>query len=393
LKLKLEIILSIILSVIITYIIFSYILLEFIDIYVAIIVGIIIFISISYLFLVRKVKFLRLPVQFVLLIALNYTLFGSYWISPVLPILRLDLPVDYAAGGQRTCTLGTVIRSLTMFWPFILLILTIGILILVCIIIGRMLCGWACPIGLSQDLATKVRETFRINSKEFSLKSHKKLVAVKYAVLLIVLLSALSLGISTFFETTVTNLFISHFPEGTAQVAPYCQFCPTPVIYYISNVLFFGAPPLLSNWVNLSLWVLFFGFIIGAFAIPRFWCRYFCPMGALASFFNKVSFFSIRKDQSKCTNCNYCVNACPTRVQRIKDEDKDDNVTDIDCTFCLECIEACPEKALSLSVGRKAIYQGGKAGWWERPPIKPYRIKRNKSQKVTEIEKVNPKGL
>lgn len=110
--------------------------------------------------------------------------------------------------------------------------------------------------------------------------------------------------------------------------------------------------------------------IMGAVAMPRFWCRYFCPMGAFSSFFNKVSIFSIRKEQLKCTKCNYCVSACPTRVQRVKDEDLDDRVTDMNCIFCLDCIEACPEKALSLSVNNKPIYRGGK-GWWERRRLKP----------------------
>jgi formate hydrogenlyase subunit 6/NADH:ubiquinone oxidoreductase subunit I len=43
----------------------------------------------------------------------------------------------------------------------------------------------------------------------------------------------------------------------------------------------------------------------------------------------------------------------------------------MNCIYCLECIETCPEKALTLSMGKKTIYQGGKKGWWERPSLKP----------------------
>jgi polyferredoxin len=244
-------------------------------------------------------------------------------------------------------------------------------MIIICLIIGRALCGWACPIGLIQDLFTKVRRFFKFNSKEFSLKWHNRLVGVKYAVLFLVIISAVSIGISTMSDDMVGSLYISNFPEGTTQTAPYCQYCPTPVIYYISNSLFMGEDPGFANPVNIAMLLIFVGFAIGAIIIPRFWCRYLCPLGAFASFFNKVSIFSIQKDQAKCTKCNYCVNSCPTRVQKMRDEDKDNNVTDMNCDFCLECIEACPDKALSLNVGGKAIYRGGKKEWWNRPPIKP----------------------
>jgi polyferredoxin len=236
----------------------------------------------------------------------------------------------------------------------------------VCLVIGRALCGWACPIGLFQDIITRIRETFRFRSREMSLKNHDKMVGVKYAVLFIVIISALSIGISSMSDDLVSNLYIQHYPEGTARAAPYCQFCPTPIVYYISNVLFMGAPTLLTNWVNLAMLSIFIGFMVSATLIPRFWCRYFCPLGAFSSLFNKVSILSLRKDQDKCTRCNYCVNVCPTRVLKIKEEDKDDNVTDMNCDFCLECIENCPEKALSLCVGKKAIYKGGKKDWWQR---------------------------
>jgi polyferredoxin len=262
--------------------------------------------------------------------------------------------------------MGTLLRSLTLFWPFVLLVLTIGIMILICIIVGKALCAWACPIGLFQDVITRIREGLRLKTKEFSLRSHNKLVGVKYAVLFLVIVSAASIGISVFFDNMVANLYISHFPEGTSQVAPYCQFCPTPVVYYISNTLFMGAPPDISNPVNFAMMSMFIFFFIGAIIIPRFWCRYFCPLGALSSVFNKTSVFSIQKDQSKCTKCNYCVNSCPTRVQKIRDEDKDNNVTDLNCDFCLECIESCPEKALSFNVGNKVIYRGGKKVWWQQ---------------------------
>jgi polyferredoxin len=316
-----------------------------------------------------KIGHLRLSTQFVLVLLLNFTIIGSLVISPLLPILRLDLP-NVGGAGQHICTLGGAQRSLTIFYPLIMLFLIIGSFIVICSIFGRALCGWACPIGLSQDLITRGRTLGRANPKEIPQKRHNQLSMVKYAVLILALMFAISIGLSMYANPIIGEIYTEKFPGSLIEVAPYCQFCPTPVLRHMVDFYILDFNPQLSDPLSLILFSFFFFFIVGAVAMPRFWCRYFCPMGAFSSFFNKVSIFSIRKEQSKCTKCNYCVSACPTRVEKMKDEDFDDRVTDMNCIFCLDCIEACPEKALSLSVNNKPIYRGGK-GWWERRRLKP----------------------
>ncbi|MHA1933378.1 MAG: 4Fe-4S binding protein, partial [Promethearchaeota archaeon] len=285
-------------------------------------------------------------------------------VSPLLPVLRLDLP-NVGGAGQHICTLGSAQRSLTLFYPFMFLILVIGTFILICIIFGRALCGWVCPIGLFQDFISRGRNLTKANAKEISQKKHDQLSLVKYAILILTLFLGITIGISVVGGSLIGTIFKEQFPGSLIEIAPYCQFCPTPILRHMVDFYFLEFDPQLSNPLSLGLFSLFFLFVIGAIIMPRFWCRYFCPMGAFSSLFNKVSLLSIQKEQSKCTKCNYCVNVCPTRVHRIKDEDVDHRVTDMNCIICLDCIEKCPEKALSLTMGKKEIYRGGKKGWWE----------------------------
>jgi polyferredoxin len=268
--------------------------------------------------------------------------------------------------GQHICTLGSVQRNLTLFYPFVFLILVIGSFILICLIIGRALCGWACPIGFFQDLISHGRNIGKLDKKEPSQKVHKKLAYVKYSILFLAIILAISIGLSALYNPLANAIYTERFPGSLIEVAPYCQFCPTPAIRHMTDFYIYDFNPQIFDPISMILVSLFMVFIIGAAIVPRFWCRYFCPMGAFSSFFNKVSLFTIQKTQSKCTRCGYCVNACPTRVTKIKDEDIDSRVTDTNCIFCLECIEACPEKALSFSCGSKIIYQGGKRNWWQR---------------------------
>jgi polyferredoxin len=80
-----------------------------------------------------------------------------------------------------------------------------------------------------------------------------------------------------------------------------------------------------------------------ALLISRFWCRYLCPLGAIAGAFNKVGILTIRWDEDKCKKCNTCLNVCPMGITKTEDVG-----TSTDCVLCGRCVEACPEKALSF---------------------------------------------
>jgi polyferredoxin len=297
---------------------------------------------------------------------LNLTVFGGYVVAPLLPIIRLDYPglPNTVTGGARVCDAGILYRGMSTFYPVAFLFISIGFLFLIGAIFGRALCGWLCPIGLFQDLVTKIRTALGLKPREFSLKTHRKMVGVKYAFFALALLLAAATGLSLIANYTAGEAYQGMYPEGTSQVAPFCAVCPAPSIYYIGSILETGDFQL-SDPTRFLAWAVIGSVFVGGFVQPRFWCRYLCPVGATTSFFNNVSVLSIRKEQSKCTKCNYCLTSCPMRIEKMRDEDKLDRVMDMNCTFCLECIENCPEKALTLSMANKTFYRGGR-DWWKR---------------------------
>ena len=308
-------------------------------------------------------RHVRMTVQIILVLALNLTIIGGV-ISALLPILRLDVPW-FARGTIRLCPLATLQRGLTWTWSFGLFILTICAVIIICILLGRFLCAWACPFGLFQDLITKLRAIFRVNKKEFKPKTHERLGVIRFALLFFAFILSLSIGLSHLSYSVAGDLFSSYLPEGTTRVAPFCAICPTPSLYYFITI-FQTSDFQFSDPTHYIMWGVLGLFVIGGFFVPRIWCRYFCPVGAISSFFNDISFLSIQKDIPKCTKCNYCVSCCPMNVQKVRDEDKDSRISNIDCTLCLECIEKCPEKALTLQFANKEIYKGGKDWWTKR---------------------------
>lgn len=102
-------------------------------------------------------------------------------------------------------------------------------------------------------------------------------------------------------------------------------------------------PPLF--WVQ--FFIMAFVLVFAAF-IPRGWCRYFCPHGAIMAVLNRFSFLGLRRDPVKCAKggCRLCVSACPMRVPIL--DLPWEKFSDPECIYCMKCVDACHEKAIKL---------------------------------------------
>jgi ferredoxin-type protein NapH len=181
-------------------------------------------------------------------------------------------------------------------------------------LLGRAFCGWACPFGALHDLLSYLRgdKSFRVRRFWF----------VKFIVLFAVL------GAAWYALDTV-----------------FCKFCPSGSLF---GAIFFRLRYPQSLTFNLPFAIHMFTLaltIVLALLISRFWCRYLCPMGAIAGAFNKVSIVNISLDEKKCKKCFVCLEACGMGITKLKDIGGS-----TDCILCGRCVEACPEKALSFAV-------------------------------------------
>ena len=311
-----------------------------------------------------KLSNLRLSTQLLLAWFLNFTLIGTYYVSSYLPIFRFDMPEYMDSDGRRLCSLGLFQRNLTLDMTFAWIFVGLGILILICLLIGRALCGWACRIGLIQDLLTRSRDGLKGAAKEPPMEIHQRMTGIKFGILASVLLLSLAIGLAELGSEAARLTFISYLPEGTARLAPYCALCPAPMFYYLldsTNMLnIFQTGDWDWRLTDPIAWGLIFViivFVAGALAIPRFWCRYLCPLGALTGCFNKVSLLQLRKEPGDCDNCDQCVVVCPTRQVEVATT-RLGLASFSNCTFCGECVKACPRNALSLTLHNRTIYEG-----------------------------------
>lgn len=195
----------------------------------------------------------------------------------------------------------------------------LGTLLLFGLLFGRLICGFLCPFGFLQELLDKI-PTKKIRKN----KATRILSKLKYVILI---------------------AFVIIIPLVKLEPA-FCKYiCP-------AGTLEGGIPLVLKNESLREMLGILFSWKVFALAVTllvcifcyRAFCRFICPLGALYSLFNPISFFGIKVDGNKCTHCNTCVHSCKMDVKK---------VNGLECIQCGECIKECPENAISF--GYKGI--------------------------------------
>ncbi|MEK7358777.1 MAG: 4Fe-4S binding protein [Planctomycetota bacterium] len=93
----------------------------------------------------------------------------------------------------------------------------------------------------------------------------------------------------------------------------------------------------------------------------NYWCRFFCPYGALLGIIAYASPMRIRRDTGKCTDCGKCTRACAMDIV----VEKKINVLTHECVACYDCVNACPVNGaldMKLVGNNKKIHYGLYAG-------------------------------
>jgi len=271
-----------------------------------------------------------------------------------LPIL---LPVLWTWGYPQN-TVGDAFTALQLMfsgWERLTVVfpwLAVASFLVVGVLIGKSLCGWVCPFGFIQDLIGFVK----VKKTEVSPKTHRNMALVKYFIFGIVLFISLTfsaakltgtqrdyeraLGIFAYAPFTAINpaeTLFATLPKGVQSFS--IEVMEKPVSDVLSKVL--DLPPLF--WVQLFILI---GVLVLAAYVPRGWCRYLCPHGAIMAFLNKFSFLGLRRDPVKCVKgeCRECVKACPMMVPIL--ELPWEKFSDPECIYCMKCADACPHKAI-----------------------------------------------
>ncbi|MCX7773009.1 MAG: FMN-binding protein [Clostridia bacterium] len=196
------------------------------------------------------------------------------------------------------------------------------LLLFAAFMLGRFFCGYLCAFGTLEDvfyvLGSKV---FKLNFK-LSEKTDKVLKKIKF-ILLPGLIITWIFGIKLFATWSPWDVFgmLDSFPPDFAYA--FSSFLAGSVIFMLM--------------------------MMGSMFIERFFCRCFCPLGAMFTLVSRFKIIRIKKPSSACGKCRICTSHCAMGVPLYKE----DVVSSGDCIGCMQCVPPCPRKNVSCTVASK----------------------------------------
>ncbi|RQM62606.1 4Fe-4S binding protein [Aeromonas enteropelogenes] len=202
---------------------------------------------------------------------------------------------------------------------------TVLVLSLSGLLLGRAFCAWFCPLGLVGEWLHRLRS--RLLPGEWTpprwldvvLRGQKFLVLV--FLLFIVLIAVPSAALPGYFSS------------------PYHQAADMKMGAFFFNLTLISG--LCLGW----------GLLLTA-TFRQGFCRYLCPYGAWLALLGLLTVLRIRRDPARCLrsaghDCDKCSRACPSRIQ----VHQLIAVRSLECTNCLSCVAACPKRADALHFG------------------------------------------
>jgi polyferredoxin len=241
------------------------------------------------------------------------------------------------------------------------------VIIIATVLLGRVFCGWVCPLGTLNNMAGAIRKR---RPDRVSISWNR----VKYYVLIFLAASSLftlqltgimdplsllvrSFAVSVYplFEYAVRAFFDAIYAFHSGAAAGLSE----PVYSVLKKSLLSFQQPYFKQSVFTGL---IFFIILGLNLVQRrFWCRHLCPLGALLGILSKYSVMK-RSVSEGCNECGACASVC----QGNADPDKKGGWKNAECLYCWNCDDVCPQNAVSFGFRQyppqSPLIKGGSKG-------------------------------
>lgn len=209
-------------------------------------------------------------------------------------------------------------------------LLVIAAVLLSVLLLRRVFCSHACPIGTISEWLHLVGCRLGVGGSRVPRPLDALLSLLKYAVLGVVLWFTWRMGEMVFRGYCPAYALLGRHGEDITFWA-----------YVVS-----GSILLVSFFVSLPF------------------CRWFCPLAAVMNPLSRLGIVRVVRDGEACLDCGDCTRACPMDIP----VHEVNEVTHARCTTCLSCVDACPtheEGTLALRIPgrvRRVLPRGALAG-------------------------------
>jgi len=294
----------------------------------------------------QAINIARFLVQVGILVFVNARFFGVVPSEAFVPYLQPSgAPYTIVHGAYESLEIAI---THTVF-PFIAVAVILG----TGLIAGRALCAWACPMGLLQDIMTIIP----IKRVRFSGNTSKQLKDIKYAVFGVSMLWSLYIASKRYNSALLAAAyrFEDDYPRWQTADSPFSIFSPAATLFaYIPWMVLWNPKVLLTGgitgWIKIILAV---ATLVASVFVPRFFCRYVCPLGVCFEPFAKYKVLRIARTKNiPLEKFNKIMNdVCPMGVEQTTRELKGvdaEYITSSACIHCGRCVSASPAFAQRL---------------------------------------------
>lgn len=207
---------------------------------------------------------------------------------------------------------------------------------------GRVYCSAICPLGILQDMVSRIRRRTRKKTHRYRYgRPHNWWRYSFLAVPPVVLLAGRSLvGINLLDPYSIFGRIFSDLGQPVYmwinnRLAGLFESLNLYILYpediTAASALTYTFPALM---LVLVVWL--------SFAHGRLYCNTVCPVGTLLGLLSRISIFRIKMIESRCTKCAKCAFECKASCINVKSLEVDFSR----CVGCFNCLQVCPEDAI-----------------------------------------------
>ncbi|MGC8740703.1 MAG: 4Fe-4S binding protein [Candidatus Sumerlaeaceae bacterium] len=241
-------------------------------------------------------------------------------------------PVGLLLDLDPLVALATILSTKTLYaglaWSLVTIIVTL--------LFGRIFCGWVCPFGTLHQFFGWLGQLGRRHRARVEANRYRRAQVVKYFILLVFLgMAAWPFAGSGALQIGLLDPIAFVHRSVNLTVLPAVE-CLTGRSLASAQRFYSGA------WL---IGTLFVAALLANFYIPRFYCRFLCPLGALLGLLARFSLWRIAMTAPRCTSCSLCETACEGAC------DPAEKIRISECLMCFNCLDdVCKKKFLAYRI-------------------------------------------
>jgi len=234
-------------------------------------------------------------------------------------------PIRWFLELDPLVAVGTVLSTRSLYPVLSWALATVALTIL----LGRVFCGWVCPFGSMHHFVSWLAQRSLPLKRRIEANRYHRAQAIKYCLLAGLLAAAV---------LPVGRMMLASLQTGLLD--------PIPLVNRSFNLVVLSVADLAAGrWSGAGRYysgagligAIFLAAVLLNVAVPRFYCRFICPLGALLGVIGRGAPWGIGGQRTKCVECGVCDLNCAGACTPMGP------IRASECLMCMNCLDDCPK--------------------------------------------------